>query len=205
MWIHSQGPSRSRPSFPGARSSRSPRRGSSATLAAARCRCRVDLDGPQRHAAARVGEPGAYANLSLSPNEQRSRRVHGDRIAAESNIWVIDLTRADTPSQLTFDPAGEGDPIWCANGSQISSIPTGGPLQQRVPAFADGGGQDLPVVKMERLIDSPDWSHDGRFLVFTGGGAQTSNDLWVLPCRGIESRRRFCNAVHRRQSGVLAG
>lgn len=37
---------------------------------------------------------------------------------------------------------------------------------------------------MERLVDSPDWSHDGRFLVFTGDGSQASNDLWVLPFSG---------------------
>jgi Tol biopolymer transport system component len=37
---------------------------------------------------------------------------------------------------------------------------------------------------MERLIDSPDWSHDGRFLVFTGGQSHTSNDLWVFPLSG---------------------
>jgi len=57
--------------------------------------------------------------------------------------------------------------------------------------LADGGGQEVPVVKMERLLDSPDWSHDGRFLVFTGGGSQTSNDLWVLPFSGDQKPTVF--------------
>jgi eukaryotic-like serine/threonine-protein kinase len=132
-----------------------------------------------------VGDAGAYANLSLSPNEQRVAVSMATGWRPNRDIWVIDLARADTASKLTSDPASESDPIWSPDGSQILfNSNRDGPYNSAFQRSADGGGQDVLVVKMERLIDSPDWSHDGRFLVFTGGQNQTSNDLWVLPFSG---------------------
>ena len=132
-----------------------------------------------------VGDAGAYFNLSLSPNERRVAVSMTAGSPANRDIWVIDLT-TDTPSKLTSDPAQEADPIWSQpDGSHILfNSNRDGTFSSAFQRSADGAGQDVLVVKMERLIDSPDWSHNGRFLVFTGGGAQTSNDLWVLPFSG---------------------
>jgi Tol biopolymer transport system component len=133
-----------------------------------------------------VGDAGAYTNLSLSPDEQRVAVSMATGSPANRDIWVIDLTRADTPSKLTSDPAVEADPIWSQpDGSQILfNSNRDGTFNRAFQRSADFSGQDVPVVKMERLIDSPDWSHDGRFLVFTGAQNQTSSDLWVLPLSG---------------------
>lgn len=133
-----------------------------------------------------VGEAGAYQNLSLSPDERRVAVSMAEGSPANRDIWVIDLTRSDIRSKLTSDPAAEADPVWSQpDGSQILFTSNrDGPYNSAFQRSADGGGQDVPVVKMERVIIAPDWSHNGLFLVFTGGGAQTTSDLWVLPFSG---------------------
>jgi len=139
-----------------------------------------------------VGDAGLYFNLSLSPDERRVAVSRTTGSPSNRDIWVIDLARGDTASRLTFDPAIEADPIWSPDGSRIlfnsSRLGRGGVAGGFTSAFqhaADGGGQDELVVKMQNRIDAPDWSHDGRFLVFSGDGSQASNfGLWVLPFSG---------------------
>ena len=132
-----------------------------------------------------VGDFSAYFNLSLSPDERRIAVSMATANPRNRDVWLIDLARAGTASRLTFDPAVDADPIWSPDGLQIlfNSNRTGA-YNTAFRHPADGGGQDVPVVTMERLIDSPDWSHDGRVLVFTGDGKETSTDLWILPFSG---------------------
>jgi len=126
-----------------------------------------------------VGELGAYGNLSLSPDEHRVAVAMSAGSPPNRNIWVIDLTRADTPTQLTFDPATEADPIWSPDGSQVLyNSNRDGSFNSAFQRSADGGGQEVPVVKGQS-ISAPDWSHNGRFLVFASDG-----DLRVLPLSG---------------------
>jgi Tol biopolymer transport system component len=56
---------------------------------------------------------------------------------------------------------------------------------------ADGGGEETKLYQMERLIDSPEWSHDGQSIVFTGGVPGSSNDLFILPLSGARKARRL--------------
>lgn len=93
------------------------------------------------------------------------------------DIWLIDPARADTATRLTFDPVGEGDPIWSPDGLQIlfSSSRNGETYSSAFRHQADGGGEDVSVVTMD-VFEAPDWSHDGRSVVFTAGAA--NRDLW---------------------------
>ena len=132
-----------------------------------------------------VGESATYINFSLSPDERRVAVALTAGAQPNRDIWVIDLAREDTATRLTFDPAQEGDPIWSPDGSQIVfNSNRGGLWNGGFQRSADGSGNDVPLVTLERLVDSPDWSHDGRFIVFTGGKRQASNDLWTLPMVG---------------------
>ena len=133
-----------------------------------------------------VGEPGAYANFSLSPDEQRVAVSMTAPTGNSRDIWVIDLARADNKQRLTIDAAA-ADPAWSGDGSQILFTSTReGRYNSAFVRSADFSGQETPLFKMERLIQAPEWSHDGRFLVFVGGqaGTRTTNDLWVLPLSG---------------------
>jgi len=140
-----------------------------------------------------VGDAGAYTNLSLSPDERRVAVALMTGSPLNRDIWVLDLARDDTASRLTFNPGQEGDPIWSPDGSQIvfNSSRTG-LWNSGFQRQADGSGDDIPLVTMERLFDSPDWSHDGRFVVFAGAMKdEPGRDLWVLPLSGDRKPTRF--------------
>ena len=133
-----------------------------------------------------VGDPGAYANLSLSPDEQRVAVSMTAPTGNSRDIWVIDLARADNKQRLTRDAAA-ADPMWSGDGSQILFTSTReGRFNSAFVRSADFSGQEIPLFKMERLIQAPEWSHDSRFLVFVGGqaGTRTTNDLWMLSLSG---------------------
>jgi Tol biopolymer transport system component/tRNA A-37 threonylcarbamoyl transferase component Bud32 len=133
-----------------------------------------------------VGEPGVYSNLNLSPDERRVAVSLTTGSPLNRDIWIIDLARAATATRRSFDPAVEADPTWSPDGTEIvynsnrdrALYNTGFRLK------ADGGSTEAPIVKLERLVDSPEWSHDGRSIVFTGGQAGSSNDLWILSLTG---------------------
>jgi eukaryotic-like serine/threonine-protein kinase len=132
-----------------------------------------------------VGDVGAYFNISLSPDERRVAAAMNAGAQQSRDIWLIDLARADTATRLTFDPAVEADPIWSPDGLQVlfNSNRTGA-YNSAFQRAADGSGQDVPVTTTEVLFDCPDWSHDGRSVAFTGAGAQTNRDLWIVPMTG---------------------
>ena len=46
-------------------------------------------------------------------------------------------------------------------------------------------------MKTERLADSPEWSHDGQTIAYTGGAASSSNDLWFVSLSGDRKPRAF--------------
>jgi Tol biopolymer transport system component len=127
-----------------------------------------------------VGEPAAYSNLSLSPDEKRVAVSVTSTSGTSRDIWVIDLAKANK-QRLTID-AFAADPTWSSDGSQVLYTSfRDGIFNRAFLRSADFGGQERPAVTMERLINAPDWSHDGRFLAFAGGQSGTTNDLWLLP------------------------
>jgi eukaryotic-like serine/threonine-protein kinase len=153
-----------------------------------------------------VGDVGGFANFSLSPDERRVAVALTTGSPLNRDIWVIDLARDDTASRLTFNPGQEGDPIWSPDGSQIvfNSSRTG-TWNSGFQRPADGSGDDVPFATMDRLFDSPDWSHDGRFVIFTGAMKDDpAPDLWVLPLSGDRKPTRFLQTAFQEDSPAFS-
>jgi len=126
-----------------------------------------------------------YAAPELSPD--------GTRIAMESvpasltqaapwanqDIWMIDDRGA--PTQLTFDPASDEQPIWSPDGSQVvfSSRRPQAPGLYRKRVVGNDGQEEL-LLRGEHLFPS-DWSAKG--IVYDSGGVAA--DLWFLPLDGV--------------------
>jgi serine/threonine protein kinase/Tol biopolymer transport system component len=127
-----------------------------------------------------VGEPGIYLNLGLSPDDQRvAVSKLSPSLGSNIDIWLIDLARPAAPLRLTTNPAAEFDPVWSPDGSAVvfTSTRTGAYDVYRHPS--NESGKDELVASPPSGAGSPDWSRDGRFLVYS-----TGPDIDALPLFG---------------------
>jgi Tol biopolymer transport system component len=128
----------------------------------------------------RVGEPRVMATLSLSPDKQRV--AVSSPTAGTYDIWVLDLARGGAGTPVTFGPNHEFDPAWSSDGLRLlfNSNRTG--LFSLYRRASDGTGDEELLKGSQTDLTLPDWSADGRSIVYTERGlATTGLDLWTLP------------------------
>ncbi len=131
-----------------------------------------------------VGDPGAYTNLAVSLDGRQVAASLGTGDPLNQDIWLFDLTRDGTARRLTFDPAIDADPAFSPDGTQVVFNSLRSSTWNLYRRAADGSGQDELLVNPDRNIASPDWSRDGRFIIYGTSGQPTGADLWVLPITG---------------------
>ncbi len=111
-----------------------------------------------------VGQPQlGLNNPDLSPDGRRVAVVSTDS-GGSNDIWVHDLSRS-TKTRLTFDEGVEMCPAWSPSGQEIAYWHGGPGLRTLETKAADGSGEPL-VVLSEEGAANPDWSPDGRYLVY---------------------------------------
>ena len=111
-----------------------------------------------------VGQPQlGLNNPDLSPDGRRVAVVSTDS-GGSNDIWVHDLSRS-TKTRLTFDEGVEMCPAWSPSGQEIAYWHGGPGLRTLETKAADGSGDPL-VVLSEEGAANPDWSPDGRYLVY---------------------------------------
>jgi len=96
------------------------------------------------------------------------------------DIWIYDLVRK-TRTRLTSDPRSDRFPVWSPNAEQVAFTAFRDGSIDLFIQRADGGGPQTPVLPGEngRHFLS-DWSHDGRFLLYTSTAADLSGDIGYL-------------------------
>jgi Tol biopolymer transport system component len=121
-----------------------------------------------------IGQPQPnMEDPALSPDGRRvavSSSEMGNR-----DIWVHDLIRS-TKTRLTFDEGAEGSPTWSPSGEEITYWIRGSKFSITNKA-ADGTGEAVALVEYELPMFRPDWSRDGRFLVYQQNNAETGHDI----------------------------
>jgi Tol biopolymer transport system component len=125
-----------------------------------------------------MGEPGDCQTFRLSPD---GRRVAASRARpGGTDLWLIDVGRG-VPSRFTAGPGANQQPVWSPDGRSI--VFTGGTprtvVRQETAATA---GERRLMESQSTFIDSPtDYSHDGRFVLFSESSSVTQRDIWILP------------------------
>src|SRR5262249_583143 len=90
-------------------------------------------------AVSRVGDPGVYGDLSMSPDGRQIAEVRHD--GGDQNIWLRDLQRG-VAMRLTFGHRSAGSPVWSPDGSRILYVANDGhSAVYQTLANGAGGGQ----------------------------------------------------------------
>jgi Tol biopolymer transport system component/predicted Ser/Thr protein kinase len=134
-----------------------------------------------------VGDRSIYKGIRLSPDGRRLAAAIGD---IRADIWVLDLGRR-VRTRLTFDDATHFTPSWSADGQRIAFMTQSGAAGTFTSELhakpANGGGQDELLLKPDQSATGliwPQWSPDGRYLVFQRASGPAGASAWALPTSG---------------------
>jgi predicted Ser/Thr protein kinase len=136
-----------------------------------------------------LSELGRINQVKLSPD---GKRAVTSRVELEtgnsSDIWITDLA-AETSTKFTFGGGGtNAQPVWSPDGTYIAWVRAREKDVQVLRRSSDGaGGEELLYTTSERRnVNMSDWSHDGRFLIYSFNG-----DVFALPVGpGTDEKRQ---------------
>jgi Tol biopolymer transport system component len=103
--------------------------------------------------------------------------------AGNMDVWTWDFARR-VKTRQTFDPAPDRAPTWAPDGHDIafSSRRTGVWQIFRKNVNSGEAEQQLTTAPGDKIV--PEWSRDGRYIVFIQIGTTTTEDIWALPLDG---------------------
>jgi Tol biopolymer transport system component len=129
------------------------------------------------------GTIGGYNSLCLSFDGRHVVYVVADPRTGNVDLWTQDLADATT-TRLTFHPAADFY-VACAPASDhviFSSTRKGTPNLYRLALSSPGGETSLGESPLPILPTQ--WTHDGRFVMFSAFSPQTDFDVWMIPVAG---------------------
>jgi serine/threonine protein kinase len=120
--------------------------------------------------AGRVGDPGVFSVLSISPDGKQVATSRGDAAGAARDIWLYDLATG-TPTRFTFDAKQAASPLWTRDGSRVifQNAQMGGYIYSKL---STGGGAPDVVEHCTGMVAPTDVTPDGKsllYLDFSGG------------------------------------
>ena len=131
-----------------------------------------------------VAKPDEISNPSLSPDGSAVAFSVGNFTARASGLWLQDL-KSGVLSRLTFGSQPSDYPIWSPDGHRIAYTVSAGPTSQIQAVDATGSGRSDAVLDGPYFsIGVSDWSSDGKLIAFSNRGANTNDDIWLLPTGG---------------------
>ncbi len=119
----------------------------------------------------RVTADGARAALELAD------------VTGNLDIWSFDFSR-NVKLRQTFDPAPDRSPTWSPDGRQLAfgSLRTGNWQIFRKDVLSGRPEEQLTTGPEHKIV--PQWSRDGRYILFIQIGATTSEDIWAISLDG---------------------
>lgn len=140
----------------------------------------------------RVGEPGLYGGISLSPDAARAAVVRvNPQVTSSATLWLLDF--ASGRSSRFTSVVGAEAPVWSPDGSRIAFTSTATRFETSVlQKPISGTGQEEPLFQSDVDRTAPtSWSRDGRFLLYVLVDSKTNSDLWAHSFDGTPQRLPF--------------
>jgi serine/threonine-protein kinase len=124
---------------------------------------------------------GEFNSIALSPDGRRLAAGVGSGGAL--NIWIKELDRGPF-TRLTFG-GQDRRPFWSPDGRTVAYVRDSNNTSAVYARPADGSGQDRLLVRLDRLVQEGEWSHDGRWIVVrTDNGQAGAGDILAVPVGG---------------------
>jgi Tol biopolymer transport system component len=130
-----------------------------------------------------LGDPGDYANPTLSPAGDRLTFNLTDARTAKGDIWIRDLARG-VNSRFTLGAGNNVRPVWSPDGSAIVfASDRGGPFELYQKPVR-GAGEEKLLLQTGEFKSPTSWSSDGKYVAYTSRNPKTQYDVWALPTFG---------------------
>jgi len=118
---------------------------------------------------------------SLSPDDrwvivQRESEQNPNR-----DLWLYDRTRR-RETRFTFDQGDEGWPRFSPDGRRVVFVSISNGQSRFYQKPVEGDTTETLVADLAG--SSPDWSSDGRFMLFQSSSPNRGFDVWALPLSG---------------------
>ncbi len=149
-----------------------------------------------------IGRPGLHVNPQLSPDELTVAADDMDAERFSSDISLFPVLHG-AASRLTF--GGSGRAVWSPDGIRIAFESSNNALYTKTSAGTENEGLLLEGMNLpDDYRHLCEWSHDGRFLIYSQEDAKTGYDLWMLPLGGNRKPRSFLHADYNEWCGTLS-
>ena len=136
----------------------------------------------------RVGEPGDFDALHLSPDDKRVILNRSDPEIGYPGVWSIDLVRGSS-SRVTSGSV-DFSPIWSPDASQVAyataTLGDRGMTLLRAPL---SGGPTRRLRDLPGAGFPSDWSSNGRYLAYTGYGGHSGSGVYIFPVEDGEASK----------------
>lgn len=115
----------------------------------------------------RAGEPGFYEDVVLSRDASHVAYTPPSE-GGNRQIWSMSVPQGIS-NRVTFLQEGARSPVWSPDGKFIAySSVRGSGIYLKA---ADNTGSEVPIIQSGGLKFGNDWSHDGRYLLYTETGS----------------------------------
>jgi Tol biopolymer transport system component len=153
----------------------------------------------------RVGEPGDFNGLHLSPDGKRVIFDRSDLEMGYLGVWSIDLVRGSS-SRVTSGSV-DFSPVWSPDGSQVvfarSVSAERGMTLSQAPA---SGGSIHRLRDITGAAFPSDWSSNGRYVAYTGYVARGRVGIYILAVQQGEAGEpwEYLQAEHDESGAVFS-
>lgn len=135
-----------------------------------------------------VGSPGEFRVPILSFDGSKIAVDRLDRERGTRDVWSIDVARGFA-TRLTSHAANDFAPLWSPDGTRvIFASDRDGPDAALYQRAANGSGADELLLGSVGSKRPNDWSHDGKYLLYS---STLGSALWVLPLVGERRPERW--------------
>ncbi len=132
-----------------------------------------------------AGEPLGIANISLAPDDGSVAASVLDANGREGDVWIYNFKRSSS-ARLTFDPGGDGTPLWSPDGTRIvfGTTRRGTGAVDLYEKSASATGDEKLLYQSEAAKFATGWSRDSKYILFENWSPQSKGAIWLLDLTG---------------------